>query len=235
MITQPIKYHGGKHYLAAWLHGLAPSSYVHRVHVFAGGLGEFWTWPHEDVSEVVNDVYGHVANFYWVLRDPVLFAKFERLASVQPLSQEDWEAARQALPDGEPERPDVDAAFAFFVAVRMSRQGLMRDFATLSRNRTRRGMNEQASAWLSAVDGLRDVHERLSRVAIIRDDFERVIQQQDGPHTLFYCDPPYLAETRVTIGDYAREFSAADHEGRECYRRYCKAQGRPCRFMRERD
>jgi hypothetical protein len=35
------------------------------------------------------------------------------------------------------------------------------NFATLSRNRTRRRMNEQASAWWNCVDGLAAVHARL--------------------------------------------------------------------------
>ncbi len=30
----------------------------------------------------------------------------------------------------------------------------MRDFATLSRNRTRSGINEQVSAWLNVIEGL---------------------------------------------------------------------------------
>jgi len=59
-------------------------------------------------------------------------------------------------------------------------------------------MNEQASAWLRAVDGLPDVHQRLQRVVILNDDAVIVIRQQDGPHTLYYLDPPYLHETRAT-------------------------------------
>jgi hypothetical protein len=34
----------------------------------------------------------------------------------------------------------------------------MDTFATLSRRHTRRGMNEQCSAWWNAVEGLPDVH-----------------------------------------------------------------------------
>jgi hypothetical protein len=48
----------------------------------------------------------------------------------------------------------VPSAVNFFVRCRQSMAGRMRDFATLSRTRVRRGMNEQAAAWLSAVEGL---------------------------------------------------------------------------------
>jgi hypothetical protein len=69
--SQPLKWHGGKSYLASWLHSLAPPAcmnardsndgfgYTHRNIVFAGGLGEFWNWlPYEGISETVNDANG---------------------------------------------------------------------------------------------------------------------------------------------------------------------------------
>lgn len=71
MKTQPIKYHGGKSYLASFIHSLAPPShhvvsggYTHRNIVFAGGLGEFWNWdPVDGVAEAINDVDYYVATF----------------------------------------------------------------------------------------------------------------------------------------------------------------------------
>ena len=70
---------------------------------------------------------------------------------------------------------DVQAAVAFFVRCRQSRAGGFKVFATLSRNRTRRGMNEQSSAWLNGVEGLADVHDRLKRVVVLCDDALKVI------------------------------------------------------------
>jgi len=84
-------------------------------------------------------------------------------------------------------------------------------FATLSRTRTRRGMNEQASAWLSAIEGLPAVHARLKRVVILNRDALDVIRQQDGPETLFYLDPPYLAQTRAAKEIYQHEMTLGEH------------------------
>src|SRR5262249_18449155 len=39
-----------------------------------------------------------------------------------------------------------------------------------------------------------------------------VIESQDGPRTLFYCDPPYLHETRTVTDAYHFEMTASDHE-----------------------
>jgi DNA adenine methylase len=55
------------------------------------------------------------------------------------------------------------------------------------------------------------VHERLKRVLVLNRPAIDVITSQDGPHTLFYLDPPYLHETRVTTADYAHEMAADDH------------------------
>lgn len=209
-MTHPIKWHGGKTYLAKWIQSLAPE-HTHRVHVFGGGLGEFWTWPHEGVSEVVNDVHHDLMTFWQVLQGDGLFDEFKRSVEAIPFSQKEFDYAdvllgRHACTDM------VMRAVAFFIRVRQSRQGLMRDFATLSRNRTSRGMNEQVSAWLTAIEGLPEVHERLKRVVILNQDWRDVLSSQDGPNTLFYLDPPYLHETRTATDAYAHEMSFEDHD-----------------------
>jgi hypothetical protein len=103
------------------------------------------------------------------------------------------------------------ASPAFFVCCRQSLAGRMESFAPLSRTRTRRGMNEQASAWLNAVEGLPAVHARLKRVVVLNRDALDVIRQQDGPDTLYYLDPPYEPGTRAAADVYAHEMSQEGH------------------------
>jgi DNA adenine methylase len=38
-----------------------------------------------------------------------------------------------------------------------------------------------------------------------------VIRKYDGPHVLFYCDPPYLPGTRAAPEVYAHEMTEAQH------------------------
>jgi DNA adenine methylase len=128
-----------------------------------------------------------------------------RIIEAMPFSEVEWEDS------WEPGGSEVDVAVRFFVRCRQSRAGQMVDFATLSRNRVRRGMNEQVSAWMTAVDGLPQVAARLKRVVILNEDALNVIQSQDGPNTLFYLDPPYLHETRASTEVYAHEMSDDDH------------------------
>ena len=86
----------------------------------------------------------------------------------------------------------------------------MKDFATPT-TRTRRGMNENVSAWLTAVDGLPDVHQRLRRVEIRNMDAVKFIQQYDHANCLHYVDPPYLHETRTATKAYQHEMTREQH------------------------
>jgi DNA adenine methylase len=203
-ITQPLKWHGGKHYLAKRIIELMPP-HVHYVEPFFGGGAVLLAKDPEGVSEVVNDLNAKLIGFWTVLACPTLFWEFVRRCEGTPFAQDAW---RWSENGGE---TLVERAWAFFVRMRQSRQGLGKDFATLSRNRTRRGMNEQVSSWLTAVDGLPEVHARLKRVVILNDDAIKVIRQQDGDNTLFYCDPPYLHETRASTVEYEHEMTREQH------------------------
>jgi DNA adenine methylase len=205
-LTQPIKWHGGKHYLADWIISHFPA-HTHYVEPFAGGLSVLLRKDPEGVSEVVNDLNRRLTEFWTVLQSDALFQGLVRTVESVPFSEHEFTLAAT-----EHDMGPVHNAANFFIRARQSRQGLMKDFATLSRNRTRRGMNEQVSSWLTAIDGLPEVHARLKRVAILNRPAVEVIRQQDGPNTMFYLDPPYLHETRVTTSDYAHEMTREQHE-----------------------
>ena len=208
-VDSPLKYHGGKSYLAPWIVSQMPN-HTHYVEPFFGGGSVLFSKPYDGVSEVINDIDGDLMKFFDVLAKPKLFEKFRRRVATQPFSQPLWERSRDLLAAGG--GTAVEQAVAFFILNRQSRAGQMQDFATLSRTRTRRGMNEQTSAWLSAIDGLVDVHERLQRVVILHKPAAEVIRQQDGPETLFYLDPPYPGHTRSAANVYRNEMSLDDHK-----------------------
>lgn len=205
-LTQPLKWHGGKHYLADWIISMMPP-HVHYVEPYFGGGAVLLNKDPNGVSEVANDINSELTNFWEVLRVDVKRQKMMEALRLTPFSEEAWRAAGKVTSDDA-----VDQAVAFFVRCRQSRAGKMDSFATVTKNRTRRGMNEQVSAWMGAVDGLEAVAARLERVLILNSPAVKVIKQQDGPNTLFYLDPPYLHDTRVTTSDYAHEMSEEDHE-----------------------
>jgi DNA adenine methylase len=206
--SPPIKWHGGKTYLAARIVEMFPP-HIHYVEPFFGGGAVFFRKSSEQIhkhSEVINDVYGELITFWQVLQSAEHFPEFQRRMALTPFAKPVWEQSIEIASDD-----PLDRACAFFIRYRQSRQGLGRDFATMSRTRTRRGMNEQVSSWLSAVEGLSEAHERLSRVAIYCEPAINIIGREDDPNTFFYCDPPYITNTRV-IGDaYSCEMTDAQH------------------------
>jgi DNA polymerase-1 len=208
-VPAPLKWHGGKSYLAPRIVALMPE-HTHYVEPFFGGGRVLLAKDPDGVSEVVSDIDRDLTAFWRVLRDTSACRRFRRLVRAVPFSEAEWQDAR----DGLQQRPDADPvqrAVWFFIACRQSLAGRMDAFAPLSKARTRRGMNEQASAWLSAVEGLPAVHDRLRRVVIRNKPALDVIRAEDGPGTLFYCDPPYLHETRAVRDTYTHEMSEADH------------------------
>ena len=217
-IAQPIKWHGGKHYLARQIIELMPK-HTHYVEPFFGGGSVLLQKPFEGVSEVVNDLHGELTNFWRILQHEILFDKFKRIIEAMPFSTVEFEDAIEGAtklagiyPDRIPDGIDrVQRAVRFFVQARQSRQGLMKDFATMSRNRVRRGMNEQVSSWLTSVEGLDAVHARFRRVVIFNEPALNVVKREDGENTLAYIDAPYIHETRVTTSDYKHEMTLQDH------------------------
>jgi DNA adenine methylase len=166
-------------------------------------------------SEVANDLHGELTNFWKVLQNADDFEAFRKKVALTPFSEVEFDEALNATENVESTEDSsgnrVERAHRFFVLARQSRQGLMKDFATLSRNRTRGRINEQVNAWLSVVDGLPEIHERLKNVLILNQDACAVIRKQDGPNTLFYCDPPYVHDSRSTTGEYHHEMNEDQH------------------------
>lgn len=223
-LTPPLKWHGGKHYLAPRIVALMPP-HVHYVEPFFGGGAVLLAKDPEGVSEVVNDIHLELTIFWRVLASEGHFPEFCRLVQTAPFSEPEWrDSAEPKLFPGEISVPAARTAAAFFVRCRQSLAGRMDAFAPLSRNRTRRGMNEQASAWIAAVDGLPAVHARLRRVVVLGRDALDVIRQQDGPGTLFYLDPPYLHGSRASVGQYEHEMTDEQHRDLLCLVRRCKGK-----------
>jgi len=227
-INGPLKWHGGKAYLAGEIVKLFPprcanpnspadgdAGYVHYCEPYFGGGSVLLANDPEGISEVVGDADFFLSNFWNVLSSKDEWPQFRRTIEATQFSEHRWHLASLRLNEikryGAHDR-DVYCAVEFFITCRQSLAGRMDAFAPRSRNRTRRGMNEQVSAWLNSIEGLAAVHSRLKRVLIVSAKAIEVIQKEDGPRTLFYLDPPYLHETRSTTGEYGEhEMTSEDH------------------------
>jgi DNA adenine methylase len=222
-VDPPLKYPGGKgHMTDLILAGLPPREKYHTFVDACAGSGRV-VLAHDPTgkAEVLNDLDRGVHNFWAVLRDPDLFAQFQRRCQASPFSQDVFRDACDtdtrfvlATRAGGAELPPdqrVAWAHAVFVRTRQSHMGCGRSPAALTKNRTRRGMQEQVSAWLTCVDGLAAVHARLARVCVTREPVAALVRRFDATGCLQFVDPPYFPDTRQP-DLYRTEMGVAGHE-----------------------
>jgi DNA adenine methylase len=203
-------WYGGKYSHLDWLLPLLPASH-HYCEPFGGSAAVLLNRSPAAV-ETYNDLDGEVVDFFRVLRT----RKRELIEAIglTPFSREEFHIAC-APPEGR--ISSLERARRFFVRARQVRTGLAQT-ASLGRwanckSTSRAGMSGVVSRWLGSVESLPDIAERLLRVQIENRPAEEVIRLYDGKDTLFYCDPPYVHESRGDAKAYGYEMT--DHEHRE--------------------
>jgi DNA adenine methylase len=201
-------WYGGKYSHLDWLLPLLPYT-THYCEPFGGSAAVLINRNPSPV-ETYNDIDGEVVNFFRVLRNQ----KEELLEAIglTPFSREEL---RIAVNHNNEILSDLERARRFFVRARQVRTGLAQ---TASEGRwahckltSRAGMAGAVSRWLGSVEGLAEVAQRLLRVQIENETAVQIIKRYDSSETLFYCDPPYVHESRSDIKAYAYEMSDTEH------------------------
>ncbi len=212
ILTQPKKliafgWYGGKFSHLDWLLSLLPEC-LHYCEPFAGS-GAVLINRKPSPVETYNDIDGEVVNFFRVLREQKneLIEKI----SLTPFSREEFALACELNPDLTP----LEKARRFFVRARQVRTGLAQT-ATVGRwanckNTSRAGMSGVVSRWLGGIEQLEFIADRLIRVQIENRPANDIIKIYDSKETLFYCDPPYIHETRGDTKSYSYEMSNQQH------------------------
>lgn len=73
------------------------------------------------------------------------------------------------------------------------------------------GYAKSCAAFLNAIEGLPEIHNRLRMVQIECCDWRSILTRFNDEDHLAYCDPPYIPETR-SCGEYRFELNAEDHK-----------------------
>lgn len=202
-------WYGGKFSHLDWLLPLLPRSH-HYCEPFAGSAAVLLN-RHPASVETYNDIDGDVVNFFRILRDRQ--EDLKRAIALTPFSREEFHRAINGPSTG---ISDLERARRFYIRARQARTGLAQT-ATLGRwanckNTSRSGMSGVVSRWLGGVEALDDIAERLLRVQIENRPAVDIIKLYDSADTFFYCDPPYLHETRGDSNAYGFEMDTAGHE-----------------------
>ncbi|MGH9783474.1 MAG: DNA adenine methylase, partial [Terriglobia bacterium] len=162
--------------------------------------------------ETYNDIDGEVANFFRVLRDQK--EKLIEAIGLTPFAREEFYKAVSVNGNAK-SLSDLERARLFFVRARQARTGLAQT-ASLGRwanckNTSRAGMSGVVSRWLGSVQALPEIALRLLRVQIENRPAVELIRLYDSSGTFFYCDPPYVHETRGDAKAYGFEMSNSEH------------------------
>jgi DNA adenine methylase len=200
-------WYGGKFSHLDWLLPLLPKCH-HYCEPFAGSAAILLNREPSPV-ETYNDLDGEVVNFFRACRDHG--EELVRLISLTPFSREEFAIACKL----DPEASCVERARRFYVRARQVRTGLAQT-ASLGRwgnckDTSRAGMSGIVSRFLGGVEMMPEITCRMLRVQIENRPACDVIRLYDSPKTLFYCDPPYVHDTRGDSKAYKHEMTDEQH------------------------
>ncbi len=207
-----MRYHGGKKRIAPWIISHFPS---HDIYVEPfGGAGSVLMRKPRCKGEVYNDINSEVVNVFRVLRDIDQADRLKHLIELTPYSREEFELCYQPCEDPiESARRVVARSFMAHGTTSQKRNGTGFRSKVYVHNST--GAADCGAAdWVNYPASIKDFTSRLAGVIIENRKAIDVIRQHDSADTLFYCDPPYLAETRSSLfqGNISRGERAYKHD-----------------------
>ena len=206
-ISRPaLRYHGGKFRLAPWILQFFPPHGCY-VEPFGGAAGVLLRKPRA-YAEVYNDLDADIVNFFRVLRDPMTRSDLIEACRLTPYARDEFDQAYEPTDDPleRARRTCVRAAMGFGSA------GATKA-TTGFRTDTRRKYGTAQHNWAAYPDAIGAIGERFAGVLIENRDALAVMAGHDGPDTLHFVDPPYVAQTRVMRagGGYRHELNDEQH------------------------
>lgn len=167
-----------------------PGTFDRYIEVFGGAAWLLFAKDKHAKMEVYNDVNGQLVNLFRVVKyhPEALQAELDWILT----SREQFFDALQEVRG----LTDIQRAARFFIAIKESFGTDCRSFAVRPKDMQK------------AVDFLRVASDRLRRVVIEQEDFERLLKTYDRPDALFYLDPPYYEAEKY----YPDRFQPEDHK-----------------------
>lgn len=191
-----VRWAGGKGKQLNDLLPLIPQTHTY-VEPFGGGCSVLLN-RERSVVEVYNDLDSSLVNLFECLRSDDTADELIRLLDLTPYSREVFENCLSFDGIADP----VRRAAAFYTVLNQSISGKR----LASKGDWSRGRNENlAKRWFQRQEPLSAIHDRIRHVQIECRDALDILQEWDTEQTTFYCDPPYILETRRAKRYYAVE------------------------------
>jgi DNA adenine methylase len=192
-------YYGGKTKHLKQILPLIPPHHCY-AEPFCGSAAVLLNKPISKV-EAINDLDGDVVNFFQMLRgrpDDLITA-----LRLTPHSRIEYAASCYATSDD-----PIEKARLFYTRIR---QSYMTKPVTTPGSWSYGPSINNAAKVHRHIDALMEVANRLRTVYIDCVDAITFIEHWDRESTFFYIDPPYMAETRSSTGEYAVETTYGMH------------------------
>lgn len=206
-LNSPIRYFGGKSSMKYNIieHFPQKGSYDTYIEPFGGGASIMFALEPCQI-EIYNDLEENVYSLFKVISDPILFAQFKQICDLCYVSRQLREEYEQELK--QTDLTITQRAFRYWYVNRTSYSGSGGFSINLS---PRRGMSKTTSDFLSTVENLENIHQRLSRVVIEHTDAINLIKKYNTENVFFYLDPPYHESVRIG-GKYKCDMTAEQHK-----------------------
>lgn len=190
-LKPPVRYFGGKSLMINSIKNYFPKDFDTYIEPFSGSFSIGLTIDCPNL--IYNDLDKNVYSLYKVISDQDLYSGFKLMCDLSPYSEDLRNEYKIEL-----KRDDlnlIERAFYFFYINRTSHNGI----GGFSINtHIRRSMSKSVSDYLSAIDRLPELHDKLSKVIITNKDGIELIEKFDKEDSFLYLDPPYHQSTRTS-------------------------------------
>lgn len=199
------KMFGGKLRYSRQYIPLFPSGYKAYIEPFAGGAGIFFNKERSE-KEFISEKCPIIYNVFDQLQCNGDLVHQYILDNFYDYSLKTFKSALSAMSSTN----KIVKAAATITANRMSSNGQMKRLAT--QNRLRGGQMGDKNAWENFLENhIKNTIERLQGVTVLNRCAFDIINKNKSKHILYYLDPPYIKETRISKNVYSFEFSNEDH------------------------
>lgn len=205
-MNAPIKYFGGKGTMYKNIIQYFPAQEEYNIYIEPFG-GSFSIGLHKEPSpvEIYNDLEQNVYALFKVLSNKELFINFKERCDLSYYDDNLRQYYKQLL---KTKLSILDRAVMFFYVNRTSHNGI----GGFSINSIiRRKMSKSVSDFLSCIDRLPELHQRLSNIIVSNMDGIKLIKKYNQSNVFFYLDPPYEQSTR-TSARYLVDMNRKQHE-----------------------
>ncbi len=206
-MKSPIRYFGGKGGMFNELLEHFPKDEDYKIYVepYGGSAAMLLSRPLNGHMEIYNDIYENVYSLFKVLSDKTLFEEFKQKCDLAIYSAQLRKDYKIKLTET---IPLVERAYCFWYINRTSHNGI----GGFSCNHViRRNMSKATSDFLSCIDRLPELHNRLSAVIVEQRDAVELMEKYNQPSVFIYADPPYHHDTRGSAR-YVHDYTDEQHE-----------------------